>query len=103
MCYLSHDGSKDFYNYLKKNNINIDYLDNSIANEKKIYHNYSKIDTLLCMAGHSEMIAHSLGIKIIPLVSHPKIKNFCDDINYKNYIQINKEINIYEKIISLLI
>lgn len=102
ICYLSHDGSRSFYNYLKQNNITIDYLDNSVANEKKIYENYSKIHTILCMAGHSEMISYALGIKIIPLVSHPKIKYFADDVNCKNYIEINKDFKVYEKIINLL-
>lgn len=102
VCYLSHDGSKNFYNYLKKSKIVIPYIDNSVANEKKIYENYSKIHTILCMAGHSEMISYGLGIKIIPLVSHPKIKNFCDDINYKNYVEINKDLNVCEKIKSFI-
>lgn len=98
ICYLSHDGSRSFYNYLKKCNITIDYLNNSVANEKKIYDNYSKIHTILCMAGHSEMISYGLGIKIIPLVSHPKIKYFADDVNCKEYIEINKDIKVYDKI-----
>jgi len=48
------------------------------------------------------MISYGLGIKIIPLVSHPKIKNFCDDINFNNYIEINEEKHLSNKIISFL-
>lgn len=100
ICYLSHDGSKNFYNFLKKYNINIPYLDNSIANEEKIKQNYNKINTILCSAGHSQMISYGLGIKIISLVSHPKLKNFCNDINDMNYIDINDlSLNILNEIL----
>jgi hypothetical protein len=89
ILYLSHDGSKNFYNYLKKNNITIPFLDNSCGNESKIRDNYSKIHTIYCSAGHSQMISYGLGIKIISLVTHPKIKNFCDDIMNKDFIDVN--------------
>lgn len=102
VCYLSHDGSNNFFKYLQKNKINIPILNNSKSNEKIIYENYNKIHTILCTAGHSQMISYGLGIKTIPLVSHPKVKNFCDDINYNKYIEINHEPNICEKIISFL-
>jgi len=90
ILYLSHDGSRSFYMYLRQNNINIPYLDNSCADEKKILENYSKIHTIYCSAGHSQMISYGLGIKIISLISHPKLKNFCDDIGDKNGININE-------------
>lgn len=89
IVYLSHDGSKNFYNFLKEKRINIGYLDNSVGNEKKILENYSKIHTIYCSAGHSQMISYGLGIKIISLVTHPKIRNFCDDIGDTNYIDVN--------------
>jgi|688.fasta_scaffold1885212_2 hypothetical protein len=47
-------------------------------------------------------ISYGLNIKIIPLVSHPKIKNFCDDINFNKYIEINEENNLCNKIINWL-
>ena len=89
ILYLSHDGSKSFYMYLRQHNVIIPYLDNSCANEKKILENYSKIHTIYCSAGHSQMISYGLGIKIISLISHPKLKNFCDDIGDTNGIGIN--------------
>ena len=89
IIYLSHDGSKNFYNYLLKNNVKIPLLDNSVGNEDKIKENYSKIHTIYCSAGHSQMISYGLGIKIISLVTHPKIRNFCDDIGDTNYIDVN--------------
>lgn len=89
IVYLSHDGSKNFYAYLKKNNVNIPCLDNSCGNESKIRNNYNKIHTIYCSAGHSQMISYGLGIQIKSLVTHPKIRNFCDDIGDKNYIDVN--------------
>ena len=89
ILYLSHDSSKDFYNYLIENDVEIPYLDNSSADEKKILENYSKIHTIYCTAGHSQMMSYGLGIKIISLVTHPKVKNFCDDIGNKDYIDVN--------------
>jgi len=100
IAYLSHDGSKDFFNYLIKNNIKIPLFDNSKLNENTIYNNYDKIKTIICTAGHSQMISHGLGINTLSLVSHPKLKYFCDDINNKNYIEINKEKNIYDYLIK---
>jgi hypothetical protein len=100
IAYLSHDGSNNFYNYLKTKNINIPYIDNSVKNENEIYNNYNKIKTLICSAGHSQMISYSLGIDIITLVSHPKTKNFCNDIKNKNFIEINEDFNIYEFLIK---
>ena len=101
-CYLTHDGSKSFYNYAKTKGVNLPLLDNSVANERKIYENFSKIHTLLCTAGHSQMIAYSLGIKIISLVTHPKLEYFCKDVGDENYIIVNKEepVNISKKLIQ---
>ena len=93
ILYLSHDGSKNFYIYLKQNKINIPLLNNSCGNENKIIDNYSKIHTIYCSAGHSQMISYGLGIKIISLITHPKIKNFCDDIEDKNGIDVNNNID----------
>lgn len=104
ILYLSHDGSRDFYNYIRSNKINIPYLDNSCANEKKIKENYSKIHTILCSAGHSQMMSDGLGIKLVSLVTHPKIKNYCDDIGDNNYVDVNnllEENAVYNKIIEL--
>lgn len=90
ILYLSHDGSRSFYNFLKKKNIKIPLLDNSCADENKIRNNYSKIHTIYCSAGHSQMISYGLGIKIISLVSHPKLKHFCEDVGDTNWIDVNK-------------
>lgn len=105
ILYLSHDGSRDFYNYLKNQGVNIPYLDNSCANETKIRDNYEKIHTIMCSAGHSQMIGNGCGVKIISLITHPKIRNYCDDIGNKDFIDVNnliKDGEVSNKIISLL-
>ena len=92
VIYLSHDGSLNFYNFLKNNKINIPLLNNNSGNENKILNNYSQIHTLLCSAGHSQMISYGLGVRTISLISHPKLKYFCDDFQLNEYIEINNHI-----------
>jgi len=48
------------------------------------------------------MMATGLGIKTISLVSHPKLRYFCDDTNDTNFIEINDEQNIFEKIKDMI-
>lgn len=102
IVYLSHDGSKDFYNYLKKKKINIPYLDNSCGDAVKIKHNYQQIHTIICNAGHSQMISNGCGIRIISSVTHPKILNYCNDIDNKEYFEPNKDFNFSDKVIKLI-
>lgn len=99
LVYMSHDGSKSFYEYLKQHNINLPYLNNATANEENIKGNYSKLKTLLCSAGHSQMISYANGINIISLASHPKLEYFCEDINdTSQLIVINDDPNILNKL-----
>lgn len=56
IAYMCHDGSRDFYNYMNSKGIRIPFLNNTVANENMIKMNYAQVHTLLCMAGHSEMI-----------------------------------------------
>jgi len=77
---MSHDGSRSFYDYLKSKSINIPLLDNTTADEIKIITNYSKVKKLYCMAGHSQMTGHALGIDMFSLISHNKLKYFLEDI-----------------------
>lgn len=104
---MSHDGSKNFTSFLKKHNIKIPILDNSVKNEKKIYENYSKISTLICMAGHSQMIASSLNKNVISIITHPKLKHYCEDTNNNKWIDINnqnenRQKSIYQRILQYL-
>lgn len=99
---MSHDGSSSFYNFLKLNKIPFVLLDNSVANEKSIIKNYSKVKKLYCTAGHSQMTAHALGIEYYSLICHDKLKYFLEDTNRftkDNYCLVNEE-NINDKLVS---
>jgi hypothetical protein len=102
VAFLSHDGSSNFFTFLKSKKIQIPFFDNSVANEKEIIENYSKISLLLCTAGHSQMIAYGLGIPIISLITHAKLQNFCDDFKLDNYINVNEEIVFFEKLRGMI-
>jgi len=103
VCYLSHDSSRKFYDYLIQNHIKIPFIDNSCANEIKIYNNYSKINKVVCTAGHSQMIADALGLEIISLITHPKLKAYCDDTNNSKYIIVNEDPDLENKLVKLIL
>lgn len=98
---LSHDGSNSFYNFIK-NRIKIPIFYNNTVNEEKIINNFKKISTIICTAGHTQMISHSLNIKTISLITHPKLKYFCEDINDNKYIEVNNEINFSKKLLKMI-
>lgn len=79
VCYLSHDGSIGFYNFLKSQKINLPLLQCSTGNHEDIMNKYAKIHTIFCSAGHSQMFSYGLGIRTISLISHPKLQYFCED------------------------
>ncbi len=89
VCYLSHDGSKSFHTYAAKNGARLPYFDNATANEDAIRRNYEQIGVLLCTAGHSQIIGHAMGCRTLALVTHPKTRNFCDDIGSDDYVMVN--------------
>ena len=101
IAYMSHDGSGNFYRYLQQKGINLPLLDNTSGDEEKIFNNYALCKTILCSAGHSQMMSYGLGIKTISLISHPKLRYFCDDINNNSFVEINDE-PVYEKIKQLI-
>jgi len=77
---MSHDGSCTFINYLRSKGFN-NYiiLDNTVANEKKIIKNYSRVKKLYCTAGHSQMTAYALGLDSYSLIGHDKLSYFLQD------------------------
>lgn len=93
ICCMSHDGSMNFYKYLKSKNINIPLLLNNSSNEEKILNNYSKVHTMLCSAGHNQMFSYALGLRTISLASHPKLEYFCKDLGLNDCIKINENID----------
>lgn len=102
VCFLAHDVSRNFYNTLKSRGIDIPLLDNSCGNHDKIFQNYSRINKLICTAGHAQMIGYALGIDIISLITHPKLKAFCDDVNDNNYIVVNEELDFKDTLLKMI-
>lgn len=97
------DNSRSFHRYLKKKKINFGAIDNTRGNVKERLKNYANVDVLFCMAGHSQMIGHAMGCRIVSLITHNKLKYFLEDIGeYKdnNYVDINKD-NIYDKLVKI--
>lgn len=78
---MSHDGSMSFASFLHHHGVQFAMLNNSIANEEKIIHNYSKVKKLYCTAGHSQMTAYALGLDFHSLISHDKLEYFLKDID----------------------
>ena len=90
VVFFSHDGSSNFVKYLRSKNKDIHVLFNNSGNEEHIMENYSKIKVMICCAGHSQMISNGCGIKTLSLVTHPKVKSYCEDIGDNNFIEVNK-------------
>ena len=103
VVYLSHDGSKNFYRFLHSKGRKCALLDCSVGNENKIRECYSKLKMIMCSAGHSQIMAHGLDIPYIGLVTHPKIRNFCDDIGSNKYVMVNESSNVYEDIMKQIV
>lgn len=91
VVYMSHDGSMNFHRFLVSKGIKLKSLNNNSANEKMIMNNYANLHTLLCSAGHSQMMGYGCGIKIISLASHPKLEYFCEDISDEKIIRVNDD------------
>jgi hypothetical protein len=102
LAVLSHDGSKNFFNFLKTQNIHLPLINNACANEKQILTNYNTCKVILCTAGHSQMIAYGLGIPTISIVTHPKVLRFCLDTQNENYVDPNQDIHFKTKLIEQL-
>lgn len=79
VCYLSHDGSINFNNFLKSNGVHLPVLQCNTGNEQDILKKYAQVHTIFCSAGHSQMFSYGLGIRTISLISHPKLQYFCED------------------------
>lgn len=100
---VKHENGSDFYEYTIKNGFNLPLLDNSCQLESKILENYSKLKMIFCTAGHSQMMSYALGIPMMSLISHPKLKSFCNEMHLNDYIEINQNFNIFEAMKKFMI
>lgn len=100
---LHESNNVSFYNFLSNKNLDIEIIDNSNQSPSKIIQNFTNINKLYCMAGHSQMIGTALKCDVISLITHDKLKYYLEDINnYRDetYIDVNKD-RIYEKLVGI--
>lgn len=91
---MSHDGSSTFIRFLQSKSVPFLFLNNTVANEKKIVENYSKVKKLYCTAGHSQMMAYALELPFYSLITHDKLKYFLEDkgmFSEENYCMVNDQ------------
>lgn len=100
-CLLLHEAKNvSFKNYLNSHGISLPVISNSNISEEQVVKNLSKIDTLFCMAGHSQMIGSAVSARVISLISHDKLKYFLEDTEsytYENYVDLNHD-DVYHKL-----
>lgn len=100
---LHEPQNTDIIKYLKKYGVKVRIIENYKKTPKEIIQNYQSIDTLYCMAGHSQMVSIALGCNTKSIITHNKLKFFLEDINqykYENYIDPNSE-NVYKKLMEI--
>lgn len=67
-----------------------------------VFRFYSKIDLVIGMRGHSQMIPFGVGCGIITLGTHDKMRWFLEDINALDlYVDLREEKNVGAKIIKI--
>jgi len=89
--------------YLKKYGVELRVIKNYEIWAKRTIENFESIDTLYCMAGHSQMVAMGLGCETKSIITHNKLKFFLEDIGqykYENYIDPNTE-DVYKKLMEV--
>ena len=98
-CYNDLEFIKFIGDILKK----IKIIDMSEWYPHSVYQLYNKMDCVIGMRGHAQMIPFGLNCEIISLGSHEKMKWFLQDINATDwYIELREEPNtISDRIIQL--
>lgn len=96
--------NRELFDFLKHRKIDLPIIVNYNITLNKLVYNFQCIDRLYCMAGHSQMLGHALGVDVRSIVTHDKLKFFLQDIGqykYSNYIDPNSE-NVYEKLLETI-
>ena len=101
--YVCHCWDDDkFLPYLREKNIKYVLVDLSRQFPMEAYLFYNKMDVVLGMRGHAQMIPFGLNCEIISLGTHDKMKWFLDDIKANDwYVDLSESINtISDRIIN---
>ncbi len=67
--------------YMNVCNVNVKFVDLSRSFPMDVYRFYNKIDCVIGMRGHAQMIPFGLNCEILSLGTHDKMKWFLEDIN----------------------
>lgn len=81
-----------FIPYLKKLGVKCKVVDTTMWKPEKLIRFYNKVDCVVGMRGHAQMIPFGVNCEIISLGTHEKMKWFLDDINSRDwYIDISTD------------
>ncbi len=99
LLYIAHtDGDLRFLKYLDY--LNVQYNVENLTNElpDKIIETYKKLQCVIGMRGHAQMIPFGIGCRIITLGTHNKMRWFLEDVNMKkNFIDLTESVGSISK------
>lgn len=99
---LHEPNNNKIVQYLNNNGVQPRVIQNFQVPVQKVIENFQSIDTLYCMAGHSQMVSIALGCNTKSIITHDKLKFFLEDIDqykYANYVDPNHE-DVYKKLME---
>lgn len=102
--YVCHCWDDDiFLPYLKEKKVRYELVDLSRQYPETVFDFYNRMDTVLGMRSHAQMIPFGLNCEIISLGTHDKMKWFLDDIDADDwYIDLTEDIDhISERIVNV--
>lgn len=92
ICYIAHcDEDLRFLKYLKRLDIDFTVYNLTCALPGEVLSCYQKMEIVLGMRGHAQMIPFGVGCRIISLGTHDKIRWFLEDIESMEwYVDMSK-------------
>ena len=101
ITYILHStGDKIFLSFLNKLGVKYTIRNFIDKTPKFIINKYKRMDIVIGMRGHSQMIPFGCGIPILSLISHNKLKYFLDDINHNEWGIEILESDLTEQIVN---
>lgn len=93
IVYVAHsDGDLRFLPYLNKAGVNYKVKNLTQSFPGEVIRFYKHIEIVIGMRGHAQMIPFGVGVKIISLGTHDKMRWFLQDISMEEcYINLNEE------------
>ncbi len=92
ICYIAHcDEDLKFLKYLERLDIDFAVYNLTCALPREVLSCYQRMEIVLGMRGHAQMIPFGVGCKIISLGTHDKMKWFLEDIQVTEwYVDMTK-------------